>query len=743
MSTLKFWLISIVSFITVIVGTIFVPGSFLNRFLSIAYCTLFSFNSALCTPNLGINSDRAIAANTLNFEKTRDTSSDISHQETLEIKKQRTLLAFESYDYGEGHKGITMTALGQINIGGDKFQEYTKNEIDRADRQVDLKAEYLDLTPDQYWQKLKALWSGMFSNDFNLLYKHFSNEQFSAGSVWLISLKEQILDSLKVVTKKEKNEGTEARYGAGLKARQLLGQALHTVQDFYAHSNWIELGHIKDINKDLGRRQLCSYSDQIACANREETTAKIIIKHDNGLVSGAYTDYDQSTLDPNLKKLTSGYFMGTAITLSGREFCDAPKGKVYHGAISCSGFNHDEPNDKLYPIAKALAIEASKDYINLIIESLIKKDKENGFEQVKALMGIEDPPKEDPCKSEKNQNSEQCKQKEGRSNNDPHLATFDGLKYDLQTLGEFILTKSNDRTFEVQARHAPFSSLMTINSAVAVKAGSDRVALYTKDFPDDNTSNPLRVNGKPVTIQGDKLTLKGGGEILKQGSNYVISSPRGEKVLVSPTSFANHSFLNISPFVYNRNGKYSGLLGNVNGNPNDDLQIRGGGNISEIRSTYGDVNKVLNQVGLRLPGALDKAEKVYFDRLYKDFGDSWRVKQEESLFDYPAGKTTENYSDRSFPDKYLTLNMLSPEQIQKAQNACTEAKVTEDLMEGCIFDVGFSGFSEFARATAEINGYVSIVNQLFPGLKIPTTGQFVDQTIQKVKPKVCLFGVCL
>jgi hypothetical protein len=353
-------------------------------------------------------------------------------------------------------------------------------------------------------------------------------------------------------------------------------------------------------------------------------------------------------------------------------------------------------------------------------------------------MGMKDPPKEDPCKSKDKQNSEECKLKQGRSHNDPHLATFDGFRYDLQTLGEFILTKSNDGTFEVQTRQAPYASSLSINSAIAMKVGSDRVALYAREFPDADTSTPLRVNGKPTTIQGDKLALSGGGEILKQGSTYVISSSRGEKVLVSPSGAGNTAFFNISPFVYNRSGTYSGLLGNVNGNPNDDLQVRGGNNILEARSTYGDVNKVLNQVGLRLPGALDRAEKVYFDQLYKEFANSWRVKQEESLFDYPAGKTTNSYVNPGFPDKYLTLNMLSADQIQKAQNACTEQKVTEDLMEGCIFDVGFSGFSEFARTAAEVNSYISMVNQLFPGLNIPTPEQTVNRVIEKVRPRVCL-----
>lgn len=321
---------------------------------------------------------------------------------------------------------------------------------------------------------------------------------------------------------------------------------------------------------------------------------------------------------------------------------------------------------------------------------------------------------------------------EGLSTGDPHLVTFDGLKYDLQALGEFILVKSSKGGFEVQARHAPLSSSLSVNSAVAMKVGRDRVAFYAREFPDADTSTPLRVNGKPATIQGNKLTLPGGGEISQQGSTYVITSPRGEKVQVNPAGAGNTASFNISPFVYNRSGQYSGLLGNVNGNPNDDLQSRGGNNVLAFKSTYGDVNKVLNLVGLRAPGALDKAEKVYFDQLYKEFANSWRVKQEESLFDYPAGKTTQNYVDPNFPSQYLTLNMLSAEQIQKARNACTEAKVSQDLMEGCIFDVGFSGFSEFARAAAEVKSYVDIINQI-PGVKIPIPS----------KPKLCVGPFCL
>ena len=52
-------------------------------------------------------------------------------------------------------------------------------------------------------------------------------------------------------------------------ARQLLGQLLHTLQDFYSHSNWIELGKT-DINERLGLSEdigPVARPDQPACQN--------------------------------------------------------------------------------------------------------------------------------------------------------------------------------------------------------------------------------------------------------------------------------------------------------------------------------------------------------------------------------------------------------------------------------------------------------------------------------------------
>ena len=52
-------------------------------------------------------------------------------------------------------------------------------------------------------------------------------------------------------------------------ARILLGQSLHTLQDFYSHSNWVEMGKT-DINKLIGKNETIGTvagPNQATCTN--------------------------------------------------------------------------------------------------------------------------------------------------------------------------------------------------------------------------------------------------------------------------------------------------------------------------------------------------------------------------------------------------------------------------------------------------------------------------------------------
>lgn len=64
----------------------------------------------------------------------------------------------------------------------------------------------------------------------NVAAAHFNGEQFKEGSRRLLELKSAVVASLL--------EGVKFEH-----ARQLVGQYLHTLQDFYSHSNWVELGN--------------------------------------------------------------------------------------------------------------------------------------------------------------------------------------------------------------------------------------------------------------------------------------------------------------------------------------------------------------------------------------------------------------------------------------------------------------------------------------------------------------------
>ncbi len=313
--------------------------------------------------------------------------------------------------------------------------------------------------------------------------------------------------------------------------------------------------------------------------------------------------------------------------------------------------------------------------------------------------------------------------KTGTSYGDPHLITFDGFRYSFQTVGEFTLVKSTDDSFEVQTRQSAVPGRdLSMNTGVAIRSGRDRIAVYSKFFPDSDTSTPLRVNGRPTVIQGRSLSLPSGATIYQQGEHdYLIEVPTGEQVAVKSVRMGSAEYMNVTPSVFTSpSGLYTGLLGNLDGNPENDLRSRNG-RVMPSRSTYGEIKNIVTQI-LPIPGVvpLGLVEDTAFDQIYKDFGNSWRVSPQESLFDYAPGQSTETFTDKSFPKRYRTLSQLSPQQIEQAERVCLEAGVEPDLLDGCIFDVGFTGEAGFAQSAANAMNLINQFNRVIPGgLPIP------------------------
>ncbi len=192
---------------------------------------------------------------------------------------------------------------------------------------------------------------------------HFTDERFVDSSTRLINLRNQIVMSL------------TADPPNGDQARTLLGGALHTVQDFYAHSTWVELGN-SGINSDLGRNVMPNPSATLQPCPDPNSVTQV------GLSSGYVIA--GSILDP--KHLGCGTLPSA--------------GKCYHGnyTIYCVGMNKDcdttcsppwylpypgSPPSPLHAAARNLAEQATQDYVNQILSAVSGNDK-----AVSALLDI-------------------------------------------------------------------------------------------------------------------------------------------------------------------------------------------------------------------------------------------------------------------------------------------------------------------------------------------------------------------
>lgn len=283
----------------------------------------------------------------------------------------------------------------------------------------------------------------------------------------------------------------------------------------------------------------------------------------------------------------------------------------------------------------------------------------------------------------------------GSSYGDPHIITLDGFRYSFQTVGEFLLEQSSDSKFIVQTRQEKVPKQeLSLNTAVAAKIGGDRIGYYA---PTGGKSEAvLRVNGEVVTLKDETVKLPDGGFLQKQGTEYTIESSRGEQVIIRPIKVAGLQFVNVTVTVpRDYQGQMAGLLGDFDNNVNNDLKTRSG-KLIPSQSSYSTVRRALTNF-LPTPIPLDEVEKSYFDKLYRDFGDSWRIKQENSLFDYESGQSTATFTDRNFPKRYHHLASLMPNQIRQAENVCRQAGVNDFMLEGCILDVGFTGETGFAN----------------------------------------------
>jgi len=248
---------------------------------------------------------------------------------------------------------------------------------------------------------------------------------------------------------------------------------------------------------------------------------------------------------------------------------------------------------------------------------------------------------------------------------DTHLRTFNGLFYDFQAAGDFILAEvePNLTVHTRQVSGAPKWPDATVNQGVAARFGSTEVAICLAPPGADQTPR-VHVDGglKPVE-DGKTLQLSDGVSIGRQGNLYQITSENGDSVRAE----VNPTWINVYVGLGRWPSAVHGLLANANGNT--------------------------SQIETRDHFVLTNA--FNFDELYHRFADSWRMSAEKSLLSVCNAETE---VERRTPKQTFYAKDLEPAVRDRAQGVCATAGVKEGpLREACTLDVAVIGQDAAAK----------------------------------------------
>ena len=277
---------------------------------------------------------------------------------------------------------------------------------------------------------------------------------------------------------------------------------------------------------------------------------------------------------------------------------------------------------------------------------------------------------------------------------DPHITTLDGLGYDFQAVGEYVLVETQDgatNPFSVQVRFEAFpgSDLVSVTTRAAVEVKGRTVEVDAL-----NPDAPLLIDGVAVDLDDAKnfgVDLDGDTSnaqdifVEADGKIFITLNEAGELLMIGLLDGAlNVCVFLADPAAGGNAGAVQGLMGNANQDLTDDFGMRDGSDIPASEISFDD----------------DGVPALTFDFLY-GFGDfegagyrgSWALADGEANFsgdtpDFPEG----------FPAAPLKLDSL-PESIREAaKQAARDAGVDESnavIFEAAALDFALTGMGAF------------------------------------------------
>lgn len=376
--------------------------------------------------------------------------------------------------------------------------------------------------------------------------------------------------------------------------------------------------------------------------------------------------------------------------------------RTFEGSLTAGGRWKAEPllnglfdgaSDARKKVRGGLPVAAAKDLLDDIEEGAdesfdrIYNDGDLGDNQ-----GCEDPPCDDGGGSPPTLD---CEEECTRTTCEPHLQTFDGVPYDMQAVGEFVAASTDGLEVQMRTRQVG-DHPVSVTSGVAVGFEGRRITVTAppRDRPAPQWS-PVRVDGEVVPLvelEAEPMEIEG-GELVFYGHVLQITTPDGHLVSIRGVGGGDgwnpdddmrraaaeslHMWMSEGEDV-----EWRGLFGTGDGDPETDFTARNG----EIVGPDPD-----------------------FDALYDEFVDGWRVGQDESLFEYREGESTETFTDRSIPSEEITVESLPEDERAYAEAVCEESGIVDEtILEDCILDYALTGDIQYVavhRQADTIEGY--------------------------------------
>lgn len=280
-----------------------------------------------------------------------------------------------------------------------------------------------------------------------------------------------------------------------------------------------------------------------------------------------------------------------------------------------------------------------------------------------------------------------------------HIATLDGVGYDFNTTGEFVLLESeNGAAFQVQGRFEEVAENLTTLTAIATKVGGQTVMLDATDttlVTIDGTRRQIE-NFSGVVVGTDRIfredntltiVYAGADGIVNAGDSRLIIDVRGDRLDLD---------VRLSD---NQLGNVRGLLGDGDGDPENDIAFRDG--------------EVVDR-------------PLAANEIYGDYRDEWLIRSEgASLFTYDRNEEFGGFNDAAIPAEIVDFDSLTDAERDAAILAVTNAGLTAGSVnfQNAVVDFAVTGAATFITSSIEaplIDEANGLNQEFFPVYSIQT-----------------------